>query len=120
MKEVMKHLSEDDLYVHLIRYHNTQAWDKLRDLAAYVQMLLARAENERSERVLAPEVSVIVHDADSIVSHLNNAEMFAKSVAHRKSREVVDQTINETEHLGNGVGIASMGVIGGRKKEIDK
>jgi|SRR5688572_4185939 len=117
MKEVMKHIGDNTLQRQLVRYHNSQARDKLQELSVYVQMLLARTENERSKRVLPPEVAVIVHDAESIVSHLNNAEMFANNIAQEKSREVVDQTITETEHLGSSV--ASMGVIGGTKKGIN-
>lgn len=117
MKEVMKHLSDDSLELHLVRYHNTQAWDKLRDLSAYVQMLLARIESTESKRVIAAEIDVIVEDAQSAVVHLRNAEMFAKKIAQDHSLAVVNQTITETEHIVSG-DVTTMGVVGGNRKKM--
>lgn len=117
MKEVMKHLTDDSLELHLVRYHNTQAWDKLRDISGYVQMLLARIENPESKRVIAAEMDVIVEDAQSAVAHLRNAEMFAKKIAQDHSRAVVNQTITETEHMVSG-DVTTMGVVGSSRKKM--
>lgn len=102
MKDVMKHLSDDSLKIQLVRYHNTQAWDKLRELSVYIQMLLARIEKSDGRRVIVTEIEIIGHEAASIASHFRNAEMFAKDIAQEKSREVVDQTISETESIASG------------------
>jgi hypothetical protein len=114
MKDVMKHIADDSLQIHLVRYHNTQAWNRLRELSAYIQMLLARIENvEGSKRIVTGEIDVIIHDASSVAEHLRNAEMFTMRLAEENRRAAVDETITETMSGS----VAAMGVVGGRKKE---
>lgn len=118
MKDLMAHLNDETLWYQLVRYHNTKAYDQLRDIQAYVAMLVARIESADSRRVYAIEVDVIAESASSVSKHLQTAEACTQSIAADKSRAAAEAALTDTDmHTSSNV---SMFSSNGKSSTLDK
>ncbi len=101
MEQLMSHLNDETFSLHLVRYHNSNARNGLRDLDLYIQMLLARFENSSNgkRRVTPAEIEIIKTTADDILHHFIVAEEVVNSIAAYQHQTLLESTISETEDM---------------------
>lgn len=101
MDQLMAHLNDEKFPIQLVRYHNSQARNGLRDLDVYIQMLIARFDNAKSvrRRVTPNEIEVIKTVVDNVLQHFLIAEDVVNDIAAHHHENMVNATISETEDM---------------------
>lgn len=96
MKGVMAHLGDEHLPYELIRFHSTEACARMRELADYVSMLMARCENTNSRAVLPEEMTIVECKASTISDHLRVARSYTQVVAQEHTNQMVRDISSES------------------------